>query len=114
MSGVTYLQCGGHTEAGREDCEAGAGGGPARVTDSQESEDPGQPQQHRDADSVLETLGDLLSARRLGHLEQTAHDQDEGDEVVQQDDTDGHEETDVQDQIRSQETTGSGQRKAFQ
>ena len=92
-----YLQGVGQAEDELE----GEGG----LADGQEAEAPGQAQEHRDAHGVLEALGDLLRAGRLGRLWETAHDQDKGHQVVEQDQTDGKQLAEEQHQIRLQDAT---------
>ena len=57
--------------------------------DRQKSETPGQPHQGGDSDGILEAFGDLLGAGCLCDLQETAHDQDEGDDVMDEDEADG-------------------------
>ena len=97
-----YLQGVGQAEDELE----GEGG----LADGQETEAAGQAQEHRDAHGVLEALGDLLRAGRLHHLQETAHDQDKGHQVVEQDQTDGEEKEDEQRQAGLQEAASVRER----
>ncbi len=72
--------------------------------DGQESKDPSQAHQGRDTDGILETFGNLLRARYFLDLKEAAHDQDEGDDVVEEDDANWKEETKDQRQTREDET----------
>ena len=92
-----YLQGVGQTEDELE--------GESRLINRQEPEDPGQPHEGGDPDGILEAFGDLLGAGYLLDLQETAHDQDEGDDVVEEDETDGDKEAEVQHKIGLQEAT---------
>ena len=92
-----YLQGVGETEDELE--------GESRLINRQEPEDPGQPHEGGDPDGILEAFGDLLGAGCLLDLQETAHDQDEGDDVVEEDETDGDKEAEVQHKIGLQEAT---------
>ncbi len=76
--------------------------------DGQESKDPSQAHQRGDTDGILETFGDLLRARYFLDPKEAAHDQDEGDDVVEEDDANWKEVTKVQCQTRGDETTDDG------
>ena len=77
----------------------------SRFADGEEPKAPGQPHEGSDTDSIAEAFGDLLGARCFFDPQETTPDQGESDDVMDEDESDGCKETDVQNKIRSQETT---------
>ena len=97
MSGFVYLQWVGQAEDELE--------GKRSVPDGQESKDPSQAHQSRDTDGILETFGDLLRVWFFLDLKEAPHDQDEGNDVVEENQANWSKEGKVHWHTRVDETT---------